>query len=73
MKRVRQRLKELTDKLLDATNATPDEYKTYQEELKALRELIATRKALDSYIEDYGEDSDEPTERAKRVSETEWD
>lgn len=77
MKRVRQRLKEVTERVLNAKNVTPEEYKTYQEELKTLRELVSTHKALNAYIEDYGDteddDLDAPSGRNKRVSLTEWD
>ena len=70
MKRIHARLTKLTQQILSETNATPEEYKSYQEELKTLRELIATNRAYRAYAEDYGIDDDEldAVPKTKKVS-----
>lgn len=75
MKRVAKRLKEVTEALLKEKNASPETYKSYTEELRALRELVATHKAVASYREDFGDDLDDEEVREpkdKRTSDTEW-
>ncbi len=71
MKRVKERLKKLTDEILGRDALSEEEFKEKQEELKTLRELIATHKAMAAYENDYGDGDDEP--RQKRTSETKWD
>lgn len=71
MKRIEKRLKELTDVILNGGDLPEETYVKSVAELKALRELIATKKALASYVEDYGDD-DENEPRQKRTSDTEW-
>lgn len=71
MKRIRKRLKELTDKLLGSKSLTQEECEAAQSELKTLRELIQTHKALSAYENDYGDGDDEP--KQKRVSDEKWD
>lgn len=69
MKRIAARLKKLTQSILNETCSSPEEYKAYQEELKTLRELIATHKAYEAYKEDYGvidDDDDEEATSSKR-------
>lgn len=72
MKRIKERLKALTAAILNAQGASKDDFDAYTAELKTLRELIATHKALDSYVEDYGDDDDGAEPRQKRTSDTEW-
>lgn len=77
MQRVAKRLKELTNALLKDKNATPEEYKAYTEELRAIRELVATHKAVASYREEFGDELDEDdavsgTPKDKRTSTTQW-
>lgn len=77
MQRVAKRLKQLTDALLKDKNATPEEYKAYTEELRAIRELVATHKAVASYREEFGDELDEDdvasgTPKDKRKSTTKW-
>lgn len=70
--KVRKRLTQLTELLLSETSVDVEIFKAYQEELKALRELIATWKALEAFDEAYGEE-DEPSDKPKRESTTAWD
>ena len=72
MKRIRERLKTLTAAILNAQGASKEDFDAYTAELKTLRELIATHKALDAYVEDYGDDDDGAEPRQKRTSDTEW-
>lgn len=77
MQRVAKRLKQLTDALLKDKNATPEDYKAYTEELRAIRELVATHKAVASYREEFGDELDEDdvvsgTPKDKRKSTTKW-
>lgn len=72
MKRIKERLKALTAAILNAQGASKEDFDAYTAELKTLRELIATHKALDSYVEDYGDEDDGAEPRQKRTSDTEW-
>lgn len=72
MKRIKERLKVLTAAILNAQGASKEDFDAYTAELKTLRELIATHKALDSYVEDYGDEDDGAEPRQKRTSDTEW-
>ncbi|MBQ5596364.1 MAG: hypothetical protein IIU75_04735 [Rikenellaceae bacterium] len=77
MQRVAKRLKQLTEALLKEKNADPETYKAYTEELRAIRELVATHKAVASYREEFGDDFDEDdvasgTPKDKRKSTTQW-
>ena len=71
MKRVEKRIKELSNVILGG-GASEEDYAKSVAELKALRELIATKKALAAYVEDYGDDNDDSEPRQKRTSDTEW-
>lgn len=78
MQRVAKRLKQLTEALLKDKNATPEDYKAYTEELRAIRELVATHKAVASYREEFGDELDDEdiavgTPKDKRKSNTKWD
>lgn len=77
MQRVAKRLKQLTEALLKEKNADPETYKAYTEELRAIRELVATHKAVASYREEFGDDFEDDdslgTPKDKRKSTTKWD
>lgn len=77
MKRIAARLKKLTQSILNETCSSPEEYKSYQEELKTLRELIATHKAYEAYKEDYGvvddDEDDDSVSKKRRVSGASFD
>lgn len=72
MKAIRKKLAQV-EKAILSDELTKDEYDAYTAELKTLKELIATKKAMASYEEDYGEADDEASNsKNKRVSNQEW-
>lgn len=74
MKAIRAKLKEVEKALLQRTSLSQEEYDAYTSELKSLKELIAVKKALASYEQDFGDAIDEDgAPRQKRVSESTWD
>lgn len=75
MKRIRKRLDELTSTILDQA-CDEETLHGAQEELKALRELINTRKAYNAYVDAFGDDDDvddDNAPREKRTSNTKFD
>lgn len=75
MKAIRAKLKEVEKALLQRTSLSQEEYDAYTSELKSLKELIAVKKALASYEQDFGDaiDDEDGAPRQKRVSESTWD
>lgn len=69
--RIQKRLKAITAKLLGETALSEDELRAYSQELKSLRELIATWRALDSAA-DLGMDDESPSPQ-QRKSDQSWD
>lgn len=74
MKAIRAKLKEVEKALLQRASLSQEEYDAYTSELKSLKELIAVKKALASYEQDFGDMTDDDgMPKQKRVSESEWD
>lgn len=75
MKRIKKRLDELTELLLGGA-VDAETFERTTDELKAVRELINTRKAYNAFVDAYGEETDEETDDApkqKRVASTKFD
>jgi len=74
MKRVRKRLSELTNEILSGKALPKEVCDAHQSELKMLRELVATHKAVSAYEEEYGDEFEESGEtKQKRTSDSQWD
>lgn len=75
MKRIKKRLDELTELLLGGA-VDAETFERTTDELKAVRELINTRKAYNAFVDAYGEETDEDTDDApkqKRVASATFD
>lgn len=75
MKRIKKRLDELTELLLGGA-VDAETFERTTDELKAVRELINTRKAYNAFVDAYGEETDEDADDApkqKRVASTKFD
>lgn len=72
MKKIQKRLQDLTAMILGHEGPTPEECAAYCAELKMLRELIATWKALNGYEGDIDPDAD-PGDRPERKSTQVWE
>lgn len=76
MKRIKKRLEELTEIVLNGA-VDAETFERTTDELKAIRELINTRKAYNAFVDNYGEDdSEEETDastKQKRVSTAKFD
>lgn len=75
MKRIKKRLDELTELLLGGA-VDAETFERTTDELKAVRELINTRKAYNAFVDAYGEETDEDTDdvpKQKRVASTKFD
>lgn len=75
MKAIRAKLKEVEKAVLRKDVLSQEEYDAYTSELKTLKELIAVKKAMASYEQDFGDaiDDEDGAPRQKRVSESAWD
>lgn len=75
MKAIRAKLKEVEKAVLRKDLLSQEEYDAYTSELKTLKELIAVKKAMASYEQDFGDaiDDEDGVPRQKRVSESAWD
>lgn len=73
MRGIKKRLAELTATILNSGHLSEEEYNSFTAELKTLKELIATHKALATFEEDFGEDGEASESRQKRVSDSTWD
>lgn len=72
MKKIQKRLQDLTTTILLHEDPTSEECAAYCAELKMLRELIATWKALNGYEGDLDPDAD-PGDRPERKSTQVWE
>lgn len=72
MKKIQKRLQDLTATILNHEDPTSEECAAYCAELKMLRELIATWKALNGYEGDLDPDVD-PGDRPERKSTQVWE
>lgn len=76
MKRIKKRLEELTETVLNGA-VDVETFERTTDELKAIRELINTRKAYNAFVDSYGEDDseDDPdsSPKQKRVSTAKFD
>lgn len=72
MKKIQKRLQDLTATILNHEDSTSEECAAYCAELKMLRELIATWKALNGYEGDLDPDAD-PGDRPERKSTQVWE
>lgn len=76
MKRIKKRLEELTETVLNGA-VDVETFERTTDELKAIRELINTRKAYNAFVDNYGEDDSEDeadaSTKQKRVSTAQFD
>ena len=72
MKKIQKRLQDLTATILNHEDPTSEECAACCAELKMLRELIATWKALNGYEGDLDPDAD-PGDRPERKSTQVWE
>lgn len=75
MKRIKKRLDELTELLLGGA-VDAETFERTTDELKAVRELINTRKAYNAFVDAYGEETEDDPDDApkqKRVASTKFD